>query len=198
MFVIALNDMIRFTNNPADKKKWTTLKDLTASNTKKYLWDAAKQKFIPHLYINGSPFPPSFDENKIYFHGGTAIAMEAGLLTKKEIEKANADMLNNVKLSGAPTVGLTLYPPYPQNIIPGSTANKEYNYQNGGDWEWFGGRIIQQLVANGFEKEAYNGLQPMVDRVIKNGGSMSGTAGIINQTAPIILKAQQVYWQKPL
>ncbi|MCU7551438.1 hypothetical protein OCK74_20110 [Chitinophagaceae bacterium LB-8] len=169
MFVIALNDMILFANNPADKKKWTELRDLTASNTKKYLWDKSMQKFIPHLYINGSPFPSSFDENKIYFHGGTAIAMEAGLLTKKEIEKANADMLNNVKLSGAPTVGLTLYPPYPQNIIPGSGANKEYNYQNGGDWEWFGGRIIQQLVANGFAKEAYDELQPMVDRVIKNG-----------------------------
>jgi hypothetical protein len=169
MFVIALNDMIRFTNNPADKKRWTALKDITAVNTKKYLWDVPKQKFIPHLYINGSPFQPSFDENKIYFHGGTAIAMEAGLLTKKEIAKANEYMLNNVKLSGASTIGLTLYPPYPENIIPGSGVNKEYNYQNGGDWEWFGGRIIQQLVANGFEKEAYDELQPMLDRIIKNG-----------------------------
>jgi hypothetical protein len=169
MFVIALNDMVSFTVNPAEKKKWSELKDLTASNTKKYLWDATKQKFIPHLYINGSPFPASFDENKIYFHGGTAIAMEAGLLTKKEIEKANADMVKNVKLSGAATVGLTLYPPYPQNIIPGSTANKEYHYQNGGDWEWFGGRIIQQLIAHGFVQQAYDELQPMVERIMKNG-----------------------------
>jgi hypothetical protein len=95
--------------------------------------------------------------------------MEAGLLTKNEIEKANADMVKNVKLSGAPTVGLTLYPPYPQNIIPGSTANKEYNYQNGGDWDWFGGRIIQQLIANGFVQQAYDELQPMMERIMKNG-----------------------------
>ncbi|CAN5803754.1 hypothetical protein BH10BAC3_BH10BAC3_37220 [soil metagenome] len=169
MFVIALNDMIRFAKKTADKKKWTVLKELTAANTKKYLWDAAKQKFIPHLYISGSPFPASFDENKIYFHGGTAIAIEAGLLTLQEIEKANTDMQKNVQVSGAPTVGLTLYPPYPQNIIPGSGSNKEYNYQNGGDWEWFGGRIIQQLAANGFVQQAYDELQPMVDRVIQNG-----------------------------
>lgn len=169
MFVIALKDMETFADNSADKKKWTALKELTATSTKKYLWDAKEQKFIPHLYINGSPFPASFDENKTWFHGGTAIAIEAGLLTKKEMENANAAMLRNVQLSGAPTVGLTLYPPYPQNIIPGSTANKEYHYQNGGDWEWFGGRIIQQLVANGFAQEAYDELQPMVDRVIQNG-----------------------------
>lgn len=169
MFVIALNDMISFSTNPADKKRWTALKEITATNTKKYLWDASKQKFVPHLYINGSPFPASFDENRIWFHGGTAIAMEAGLLTPKEIANSNAGMLKNVQLSGAPTVGLTLYPPYPQNIIPGSNANKEYHYQNGGDWEWFGGRIIQQLVANGFVQQAYDELQPMVERVIKNG-----------------------------
>lgn len=169
MFVIALNDMISFANNTTDKNKWTALKKLTAANTKKYLWDASKQKFIPHLYISGSPFPASFDENKIYFHGGTAVAIEAGLLSRKEIEKANADMVKDVQASGAPTVGLTLYPPYPQNIVPGSNANKEYNYQNGGDWEWFGGRIIQQLVANGFPQQAYDELQPMVERVIQNG-----------------------------
>jgi hypothetical protein len=145
------------------------LKELTATNTKKYLWDASKQKFIPHLYISGSPFPTSFDENKIYFHGGTAIAIEAGLLTKKEIENANTAMLKNVQLSGAPSVGLTLYPPYPHDIIPGSNANKEYHYQNGGDWDWFGSRMIQQLVANGLVQQAYDELQPMVDRAIQNG-----------------------------
>jgi len=169
MFVIALNDMIRFADNTTDKKKWAALKELTATNTKKYLWDESKQKFIPHLYISGSPFPTSFDENKIYFHGGTAIAIEAGLLTKKEIENANSAMLKNVQLSGAPSVGLTLYPPYPHDIIPGSNANKEYHYQNGGDWDWFGGRMIQQLVANGLVQQAYDELQPMVDRAIQNG-----------------------------
>ncbi len=99
------------------------------------MWEAAKQKFIPHLYISGSPFPASFDENKIYFNGGTAVVIEAGLLTLQEIEKANTGMQKNVQVSGAPTVGLTLYPPYPKNIIRGSNCNKEYNYQNGGDWQ---------------------------------------------------------------
>jgi len=169
MFIIALNNMYSFSNNAAEKKKWNDLKQLTSINTKKYLWDEAKHKFIPHLYVNGSPFPSSFDENKVYFHGGTAIAIEAGLLNKEEIKLANKDMLRNVQLSGAPTIGLTVYPPYPENIYPGSTANKEYNYQNGGDWDWFGGRMIQQLIAYGFVQEAYDELQPMVDRVIRDG-----------------------------
>jgi len=169
MLVIALNYMAGFTTNAGEKRQWLALKELTSGNTKKYLWDEAKHKFIPHVYINESPFPNSFDENKIYFHGATAVAIEAGLLSRKEIALVNADMLNNVKLSGAPSIGLTLYPPYPENIYKDSKSNKEYNYQNGGDWSWFGGRMIQQLIVNGFVQEAYTEMQPMIDLVIKNG-----------------------------
>ncbi|MEO6978366.1 MAG: hypothetical protein ABI113_08300, partial [Mucilaginibacter sp.] len=116
------------------------------------------------------PFPESFDENKIYFHGGTAIAIEAGILSKNEIKLANQDMVRNVKLSGAPSIGLTLYPVYPENIYKNSSASKPYIYQNGGDWTWFGARMIQQLIKHGFIKEAYNELQPMLDRTIKDKG----------------------------
>lgn len=168
MFVIALKDMIHFTKDPGEKTKWADLKKLTEQNIRKYLWDSTRHKFIPHIYINQSPFPKTFDENKIYFHGGTAIAIEAGLLSKKEIELVNNEMLRNVKLSGAPSIGLTLYPPYPDGIFKGSNTCKPYIYQNGGDWSWFGGRMIQQLILNGFVQQAYDELQPMLNRVIRN------------------------------
>src|SRR4051812_13576498 len=132
MLIIALKDMVEYSNNAADKNKWNALKELTAINTKEYLWDAKRQKFIPHLYVNGSPFPASFDENKINYHGGTAVAIEAGLLSKKEIEAVNVYMLQDVKKSGAPSIEMTIYPPYPENIYPGSKSNKEFNYQNAG------------------------------------------------------------------
>ena len=45
-----------------------------------------------------------------------------------------------------------------------------YSYQNGGDWTWFGGRMIQQLAAHGMIREAYDQIQPMVQRVKENNG----------------------------
>lgn len=45
-----------------------------------------------------------------------------------------------------------------------------YGYQNGGDWTWFGGRMIQQLIRNGFIQEAQQQLKPMLQRVINNNG----------------------------
>jgi len=115
-----------------------------------------------------SPFSPDFDENAVWFHGGTAVAIEASLLSKKEIKASYYRMKKNVELSGAPSIGLTIYPPYPEGIIKDSEASKPYIYQDGGDWTWFGGRMIQQLVANGFVEEAYDAVRPMLDRVIAN------------------------------
>ncbi len=168
MFVLALNDLAAFSDNAAEKERWLRLKQLTENNIRKYLWDDKRCKFIPHVYLKDSPFPASFVENLIWFHGGTAIAIEAGLLSKKEIRKTNHQMLENVRQSGAPSIGLTVYPPYPEGIYKGSDVSKPYIYQNGGDWTWFGGRMIQQLVAHGFVQEAYHEMQPMIDRVLRN------------------------------
>jgi hypothetical protein len=45
-----------------------------------------------------------------------------------------------------------------------------YCYQNGGDWTWFGARMVSQLARNGFGEAAYRELEPMLDRVLRNGG----------------------------
>lgn len=199
MFLIALDYLQEMTDDASLLKKWKGIREQIAQNVRKYLWDAERKKFIPHLYIDPSPIPAGFDENQIHYHGGTAVAIEAGLLSKEEIAVVNAQMLENVRLSGMPSIGLTLYPTYPEGFFRGGMA-KPYVYQNGGDWTWFGGRMIQQLVANGFVEEAYDEIRPMIDRVIKNqgffewygmGGVPSGS-GHFKGSAGVLAKAIEV------
>ncbi len=168
MFIIALSNLNEML--PATKERWLPIKNRIAENTRKYLWDEKNQKYHPHIYLNGSPFPKDFNEDEIFFHGGTAIAIEAGLLSKEEIKISLDKMIANVKASGAGSIGLTLYPPYPKGFFANKIMNPEYSYQNGGDWTWFGGRMIQELIKNGFVKEAYQQMQPMVKRVKDNDG----------------------------
>lgn len=197
MLMIALNDYIKlFPQN----SRWTKIRTKIKHNIRKYLWDKKNQKFIPHIYLKDSPFPDTlpagrqgFDENKINYHGGTAVAIQAGLLNKKEIETVNKQMLQDVKESGAMSIGLTIYPPYPKGFFK-NKGMIPYGYQNGGDWTWFGARMITALIKNGFAKEAYNEIQPMIQRVIKNkgfyewytidgkatgSGSFRGSAGVL-------------------
>ena len=167
MFLIALDNLMELI--PGTKEKWQPIRNQTAKNVRKYLWDEKNQKFIPNVYLDGSPFPDEFNENEIFNHGGTAVAIEANLLSKEEIKISLDKMIANVKASGAGSIGLTIYPTYPE----GSFKNKSmsvYGYQNGGDWTWFGGRMIQQLIKNGFVEEAYEQMQPMVKRVKDNDG----------------------------
>jgi len=168
-FIIAINHYLDLTDNTDAKARWTKVRDQIKENVRKHLWDNERQKFIPHIYLDGSPFPEDFDENRIYYHGGTAIAIEAGLLSREEIAVSNAAMVANVKASDAPSIGLTVYPPYPVGFFQ-NKGMYPYGYQNGGDWTWFGGRMIQQLVRNGFVQEAYDEVQPMLERVINNNG----------------------------
>lgn len=169
MFIIALDYLSAMAGTNRGSEKWVTLKEKIAANVRQHLWNEEKQMFIPHIYIDKSPVPQEFDESAVYYHGGTAIAIEAGLLTRDEISVSNSRMLENVRLSGAPSIGLTLYPPYPDGFFHGGMG-KPYIYQNGGDWTWFGARMIQQLVANGFVEEAYKEIKPMIDLVISNNG----------------------------
>ncbi len=169
MLVIALNNLTEMIQST--KPKWNPIKTSIAENCRKHLWDNAKQKFIPHIYLEkGSPFPADFNEKDIYYFGGTTIAIEAGLLSKEEIKISLDEMIKRVKQAGAPSIGLTLYPPYPNGFFENKIMNPEYSYQNGGDWTWFGGRMIQELIKNGFVQEAYEQIQPMVKRVKDNNG----------------------------
>ncbi|GAA3561800.1 hypothetical protein [Snuella lapsa] len=167
MLLIALDNMMELI--PETKGKWQAIRDEVATNTMKVLWDEKNQKFIPHVYLEKSPYPADFNENEIYYHGGTAVAIEAGLLNKEQIKIAVDKMVANVKASEAGSIGLTMYPPYPEWAFE-NKGMYPYGYQNGGDWTWFGGRMIQQLIKYGFVKEAYEQMLPMTDRVIKNNG----------------------------
>jgi glycogen debranching enzyme len=167
MLIIALDNLLELA--PELSNKWQPVKESVAENTMKHLWDDKNQKFIPHVYLDGSPFPDDFNENEIFYHGGTAVAIEAGLLSKEQIKISLDKMIANVKASGAGSIGLTLYPPYPEGFFE-NKGMYPYGYQNGGDWTWFGARMIQQLIKNGFVKEAYEQMQPMVKRVKDNDG----------------------------
>jgi hypothetical protein len=170
MFLIAIGDLLRLPGvADAVAARWRSVAADVHTSVRRHLWDAGRQKFVPHIYLDGSPFPSDFDESSVYYHGGTAVAIEAGLLSRTEIAESLQRMRDNVRRAGASSIGLTLYPAYPAGSFK-NPMMAPYSYQNGGDWCWFGGRMIQQLIAHGFLDDAYRELQPMARRVLEARG----------------------------
>jgi hypothetical protein len=171
MLVVAINDYLELLGPGApEAARWIKIRDQLKHNIRKFLWDRKNQKFIPHVYLAGSPFPANFDENAITYHGGTAVAIEAGVLTRKEIAHTLEHMDADVRDAHAATIALTMYPAYPLGYFHNPGLTKPYTYQNGGDWTWFGGRMVQDLIDEGDIADAYREIRPMIDRVVRVGG----------------------------
>ena len=195
MFLIALDDFLKLQQDPEIKVRWQNTYNQVRDSIRKHLWDEENQKFIPHIYISCPQFE-DIDENRIYYHGGTAVAIQAGLLDGDEILASLAHMRENVKAAGATSIGLTIYPTYPVGAFlnPGMGP---YQYQNGGDWTWFGARMITALIQHGYVQEAYEDMQPMIRRVIQNDGfyewyTVEGEpkgAGIFRGSAGVLMEA---------
>ena len=201
MFILAIKSYLELCGpDVSDAPHWKSTCDSLAKSVRSTLWDAARKKFIPHVYLNGSPFPLNFDENKVYYFGGTSVAIEAGLLSPDEVRSSLQQMRENVRAAGAASIGLTLYPAYPQGFFRGAEMGP-YSYQNGGDWCWFGGRMVQQLIRYGMISDAYTELKPMVDRIQRTGdfhewwtldnqprgsGNFRGSAGVLGSAIELL------------
>jgi hypothetical protein len=135
------------------------------------LWDTERCKFRPHVYLDkGSPFPDDFNEEEIHYHGGTAVAMQAGLLSAEEMRRVVADMQANVAAAGARTVGMTIWPLYNVPSLNNALFITPFKYQNGGDWPWWGARVPQALCQHGLYEEAAATLRPIARMIADAGG----------------------------
>lgn len=169
MFLIAIDNYVEMSEDASEKDFWTAKSDEIRASVRKWLWDEEKCKYRPHIYLKDSPFPSGFDEDAIHYHGGSAVAVLAGLNTPEEVLAIYEQQEKNRLAANAESIGLTVYPPYPE----GTFQNKglvPYSYQNGGDWTWFGARMVSALIKYGYYEEAYNSLVPMLQRVIDHNG----------------------------
>lgn len=168
MYVIAVKDFLAIKpRNYKTSKDWNAVAVQISKNVRKHLWMVKEQKYIPHIYLNGSPFSAAFNEKEILYTGGSACAILAGFNTPAEIAAINKQMVQAASKEKYATIGITVYPPYPLAEFPNM---KPYLYQNAGDWTWFGGRMIQALTLKGFSKEAWDELNPIIDRAIDHKG----------------------------
>ncbi|TWO34674.1 hypothetical protein E1J38_002115 [Seonamhaeicola sediminis] len=169
IYVLAINEFLEWVKNDTEKYNfWNAERASIKANVRKHLWDEKLQKFVPHRYLKDSPFS-GFDEDEIFYLGGTVYGIMAGFLTEDEIETSYKKMLAIKNLTGAMTVAVINYPPYPKGsfINPGVDP---YVYVNTADWTWWGGRTIEAMIKTGHLELAYQEISPFLDRVIKNDG----------------------------
>ena len=137
--------------------KWQQREKTIAAECRRQLYLPDKGYFLIHR-VDGNNDSFRWERN-ILAIGGNAEAMRAGLMTRAEIARFLQMLEKRREEYGLRTVSFVLLPPFPENFFPHPQLRSPWSYQNGGEWDWIGGRLVSALYQAGFRKEADTYLQ---------------------------------------
>jgi len=134
----------------------------------RYLWQEKKGFYRVHIHLD--PFPHDFDEDDMFAMGGNTQAVIAGMADAEKAERIIQTALERQELFGLSSVSGSLLPPYPAGFFQHPAMDEPYEYQNGGQWDWFGGRLVLAMFENGFSAAAREKLIEIAAKNTRNGG----------------------------
>jgi hypothetical protein len=174
MFFGAAMDLAALLDDLGRKREaeaWRSRAELLRNATDKRLWMPERGYYRVHVHLD--PYPHDFAEDDIFAMGGNVRAILSGLAAGPAEGKAArifANVMERKKRFGVSTLSGTLYPPYPRGFFRHPILDDPYEYQNGGQWDWFGGDLILAMFEGGFAGGAKAGLVEIVRKDIANGG----------------------------
>jgi len=101
---------------------------------------------------------------------GNAMAILSGIADAEKSRQIIEQALERQKSFGVSTISGTLLPPYPKNFFKHPLLDDPFEYQNGGQWDWFGGRLISALFEQGFSRTAKEKLMEILQKNLANRG----------------------------
>ncbi|MBN2400497.1 MAG: hypothetical protein JXI33_09200 [Candidatus Aminicenantes bacterium] len=161
--LIAMADWL---NDKKCVERWRRRLQIIRRHCRQRLYLPEQGYFLIHLLAGPDDFLAL--EKGILAVGGNAEAMRAGLMSRPEIERFIRVLEDRKKQFALRSVSFTLLPPYPQDFFPHPLLSP-WSYQNGGEWDWIGGRLVAALYQNGFRKKAEEYLREIVTKNIRDG-----------------------------
>jgi hypothetical protein len=155
MFYLACNELSKMHSDLDDNATagyWKRIASSIKENVNRYLWQHDKGFYKMHIIL--SPINLSIDERDMFPMGGNAMAIISGLANSTQAARIFEIADERKDKIGATTIGTVLVPSYPEGFFTNPIMDKEYEYQNGGQWDWFAGRLILAEFENGFSEMA--------------------------------------------
>ncbi|WP_410510126.1 hypothetical protein RSJ42_08420 [Methanosarcina hadiensis] len=174
---------------------WASTALSIKENTNKHLWQPEKGYYKMHVRI--SPVNLEFDEDGMFPMGGNVMAIQSGLANSSQAGKIFETAKERKKQVNASTIGCVLIPSYPAGFFVNPGMNEEYEYQNGGQWDWFAGRLILEEFLMGRNEDALAHLREIAIQDSNLGGfyewntlngtgkgspAFLGSAGVLGQS----------------
>lgn len=159
-----LVEMLASRQEKAPAKKWRARILQLKAGAKKWLYLPDKGYFLIHL-VPGRDKEKFFQlEKEMLALGGNAEALAAGLMSPAESERFLQVLTGRRAQYRLRTVSFTLIPPYPDGFFSHHLMARAWSYQNGGEWDWIGARLVKTLFQNGLKAEGRKYLLEIVQK----------------------------------
>jgi hypothetical protein len=133
-------------------RTWTERADALAANTNRRLWQEDRGFYRMHIHLDALTHP--FDEDDIFAMGGNVHAIRAGIADVEQTSRILKTAVERQARFGVSTVSGVLLPPYPAGFFQHPILDEPYEYQNGGQWDWFGGKLVLEMFRRGMARTA--------------------------------------------
>jgi len=171
MFYRAALDMAEMLAEDGQKERamfWTVQAQAVRENSNTRLWQPERGFYRVHVHLDPG-FVHDFDEDEMFAMGGNVTAVLTGLADDTQSSLILSKALDLQKKHDLPTVSGVLLPPYPAGVFKHSAVDEPFEYQNGGLWDWFGGKLVCALFENGYSRAAKDKLWEIIRKCVANG-----------------------------
>lgn len=162
-----LADMLDALGHAHRAEGWRDRAALLKSHSTRWLWQADRGFFRVHSHLDA--FPHDFDEDSMFPMGGNVLAVLSGLADRDQSLQILQNALKKQEEFGVSTISGTLLPPYPRGFFEHPLLDDPFEYQNGAQWDWFGGRLVYAMFTHGLSFQARAKLLEIIRKNLNNG-----------------------------
>ena len=165
---LELDRLWRSVGSPERAARWTEKAAAVRAAADRTLWQESRGFYRVHVHL--TPLRHPYDEDSMFPMGGNAEAILSGLATPEKARRIFEAAVARRKEFRFSTISGVLLPPYPAGAFAHAMVDEPFEYQNGGQWDWFGGKLILAMFANGAADAAAGELLAVAAKDAGHGG----------------------------
>jgi len=133
----------------------------------RHLWQEGRGFYRMHEPLVRTGLP---DDAGIFPAGGNAVALLSGIADSARARRILATAEARRRRFAVSTIAGTLLPPYRAGLFRHPAMREPWTYQNGGQWDWFGARLVLAAFRRGESNLARRWLGELARKAQRNGG----------------------------
>ncbi len=165
-----LSELYALLEEDSQAEFWSRTAEQTKESINRHLWQEDRGFYRMHTVLTPALTGGWQDDTDIFAMGGNALAVLHGVADQNQAKSIFERAAERRSQVGMSTISGSLLPAFPLGFFAHPMLKEPYAYQNGGQWDWFGGRFVLAEFENGFSERARRHLSEIARKVTSAGG----------------------------